>query len=232
MDPKIKRGCLITISAIVVILVLMAWLGNTEFVQWDNAQRKNSIQTYEKYLADHPQGSHAAEARARLQELRPQRDMDWNRIESAEPSELEGLLPTYLDKYSNGSAAVEYFRKNRQEYIESLRSVDPVTRANYAGYAADRGARGVLFTPYLIDLLEDNTRLQILSGAPVGPKSKVGETTVSDCARNALTKIHREEMSTSIWETPTEEAKTLAKDKKAWQKWWAEWWIKNREQFR
>jgi len=240
---------LLAAGVCVVVAVLfflgVSWTDIVDCVRWDAASNMTSggdrgkMERLSRYLAAFPNGLHSAEARKCLTELaqaeqalNAQMERDWKNILSATPSDLKTLLPAYFDKSRSDSPAVEYFRKNQKETIAGMLSTDPVTRAHYALYAAERGARGVLFTPYLIELLNDATRLQVLSGPAVGPKSQVGETTVGDRAQYALTHIHYKEMLSGVLEKPTEQAISLGQNKEAWEKWWTDWWVRNREQFR
>jgi hypothetical protein len=124
---------------------------------------------------------------------------------------------------SDESRADRLFRKKSGEYINALRSSDPVIRAEYASYVAKHGHNAVLFVPYLIDLLSDTTPLQIVSGPAIAPKSKilgssvVGETTVGDRALYALGQITDNDFD---------------RDVNGWQEWWDGWWATNGHRFK
>jgi len=217
-----KKVVLIAVAGVVGILGLLVWIGSKESVSWDYAQKENSIAAYETYLKTHPEGSHASGAKTRLEQLRTERENAWAQIKAAAvPADVEGLLCTYFDRFPNGNHIASFFRRNRQDYLEGLRSSDPVRRANNAGLLAEHGGgNAVLFAPYLIHLLKDDTELQILSGPRGGPKfmfSKTGRTTtVGDQALFALKRITDND---------------FGKDANKWQEWWADWWAKNRDQF-
>jgi DNA-directed RNA polymerase subunit RPC12/RpoP len=78
-----KRGAIKTIrhwkigitifGIVLLILGLLAWLGNTEWVQWDNAKRHDRFDDYKRYITRFPANVHSEEARKRLNELEQER---------------------------------------------------------------------------------------------------------------------------------------------------------------
>jgi len=93
------RGCLLTVSIIVAILIVMAVLGNTDYLQWDNAHRKDTTAGYEEYIRHKPNGAHVSEARRRLAALAPnspEEKDEWDKLANT------GMVRWYLARYPDG----------------------------------------------------------------------------------------------------------------------------------
>ncbi len=79
----------------------MVWFGGTETVQWDSAKRKNTTESYNKYLKLFPNGVHTTEARSSLNALAGE-SVCWDSIKH------EGKITdyeAYLKKYPGGTFA-------------------------------------------------------------------------------------------------------------------------------
>ena len=102
-----RRGCLIAVGCVIVLLACMAWLGSQEWCVWDNAEREDSIQSYEQYLARFPEGEHAAVAERRLQQLKKRRADIWSQMPEwahygkANRQDDIGALATFLAEFPN-----------------------------------------------------------------------------------------------------------------------------------
>ena len=221
-SAKSGKGCLITLGVIVVVFIVLARLGGTESAQWDTAKRKDDLRSYSSFVKSFPSGPHTQEAKTRLTALNREAEGLWKQLQSY-PNDSQLFL--YLTKYSSSDdAAADYFTRTRiigapyeKEYVEGLRSSDHVRRANYCNLLAEHGQRAMYFTPYIIDVLDDNTPLKVTTGYVYGPTTHVGYTTVSEDALFALKRITSQD---------------FGYNKEAWTAWWTDWWTKNREKLR
>ncbi len=68
-SQKKRTGCLVAILAAGIVLVVLVWYGNTEPAQWQGARFRDDLEGYQNYLTSNPQGSHAAEARKKIEEI-------------------------------------------------------------------------------------------------------------------------------------------------------------------
>jgi hypothetical protein len=170
--------------------------------------------SYTSFLKNSLDPSNTVEAAKRLD-----KSTLWQQLVS-NPS--DAVLFVYLNNYSSSSSRpARFFKRDRwfgrpleKESIEALRSSDPEQRVWYVNKLASEGPNALLFTPYLIPLLDDSTSFRILSGPVIGSKNEIGTTSLSACAHSALQRITGQDFG----------------DAKEWVKWWNEWWTLNRDQ--
>ncbi|MGH8249626.1 MAG: SPOR domain-containing protein [Steroidobacteraceae bacterium] len=144
------------IVACIVAAVAMAACSRQES-GWREALAGDSIASYEQYLSEFPAGSHAAEARAKLLELRDHRL--WalaNRLKTPE------AWQRYLGEWPDGAHAAEA-RRQLAEYVPagvpSIRESYVVQLGAYSTEAAARAALARLSAEHAGQLAGDRLRI-------------------------------------------------------------------------
>jgi hypothetical protein len=175
------------------------------------------VDSYTLFLKNSRDPSNTVEAAERLDRINL-----WSQLVS-NPS--PAVLFAYLKKYSSSSSRpAKFFRRDRWigrpyevDYIEALRSSDPERRVWYVNDLASEEQNALLFTPYLIPLLDDPTSFRVMYGPAIGSKNEVGTTSLSACAYSALKRIT---------------GRDFGYGKEEWVRWWNGWWSTNRDQLR
>jgi hypothetical protein len=91
-------------SALVVLIGIAACLGacSSEHRDWRSAQSADTLESYGRFLSEHPEGELAADARTRMAQLAEERD--WTRAMQADTA---GAYERFLAQHPNGRWAHE-----------------------------------------------------------------------------------------------------------------------------
>lgn len=117
---------------------------------WRDAERADSLAAYQQYLAEFPAGAHAAEAQARIQELRE--EQDWSRAARLRTPEA---WQRYLGEWPDGRHADEA-RSLLSQYVPAAGGSGDwsVQLGAFSGEAAAQSARARLADAHASELAQ------------------------------------------------------------------------------
>ena len=123
------------VPVVILLLAALALGGCADRREWRDAQSADTIESYEAYLADRPQGDYAAPAQRRLAELKEARDWD-----IATQRDTAESYRAFIDAWPKGRWVSEA-RIRIQNYLldpmpPAVEDVRPPTEADEAAAAA------------------------------------------------------------------------------------------------